>query len=192
MLGNVALTQMAIFLLPDMRLPHALYPMMVLSFQFWLALSAHSPIPVFLLPVLFEKSDQSQNALLSVPAVFDPRALTPMAVFDSIDPAPFQIVIVPTLRSPSLSRILSFSLAFVLNTISVASLVPIKLVPAVVPVFQRIDQSVTDSAALDGSQVARPFASLVRILPRPGDHPVIRICPFISSVDLGSIVPIPM
>ena len=97
-------------------------------------------------------------------------------------------VAVPTPRLPADVR-RSFSVLFVLNTRSCASVVPIKLVPATVPLLPRIDH--TPDTDDNDTQVARPAASDERTLLIHEAPPVIFICHTTSSLAPGVIVPIP-
>ena len=100
--------------------------------------------------------------------------------------APGEGVPIPTFPA---ERIRTFSVLFVLNTRSIASVVPRKFVPATVPEFPIILHIfVRVGAAL---QDARPVASEINTLPSPGDPPVILTCPATSSLDPGDAVPIP-
>jgi len=82
--------------------------------------------------------------------------------------APGEGVPIPTFPA---ERIRTFSVLFVLNTRSIASVVPRKLVPATVPELPNIFHIfVRVGAAL---QDARPDASEVSTLPRPGVPPAI-------------------
>ena len=100
--------------------------------------------------------------------------------------APGEGVPIPTFPA---ERIRTFSVLFVLNTRSIASVVPRKFVPATVPEFPIILHIfVRVGAAL---QDARPVASEINTLPSPGDPPVILTCPATSSFAPGDAVPIP-
>ena len=102
--------------------------------------------------------------------------------------APGDAVPIPTF--PAL-RIRIFSVLFVLTTRSIASVVPMKLVPATVPALPRRVQYAP--APLAGvCHVARPAASEVRTLLRPGVPPVILTCQATSSAVDGVLVPIPI
>lgn len=81
-----------------------------------------------------------------------------------------------------------------MNKRSIASIVPIKLVVATVPVLPTIDQF--PSAPLDqerACQLAKPVASETSTLPLPGLHHRILISPLISTfaAAFGDVVPKP-
>ena len=87
-------------------------------------------------------------------------------------------------------RIRACSILLVLNTRSIASVVPRKLVPAIVHELPVISHAPAIAAGL--TQVARPVASDERTFPIPGKPPVILIWPATSRRAVGEAVPIPI
>lgn len=95
---------------------------------------------------------------------------------------------VPIPRLPVFKRRI-VSILFVLNTRSCRSVVPMKLVPAIVPEFPMRDH--TPETAERDTQLASHVASEERTLLIHGDPPVIFTCPATSSFAQGVNVPIP-
>ena len=88
-------------------------------------------------------------------------------------------------------RIRTVSALFVLNTRSIASVVPRKLVPATVPALPSMTQAPPTAAGV--TQVASHVASDDEsTFPVPGVPQVIFICPATSSRTVGDAVPIPI
>jgi len=102
--------------------------------------------------------------------------------------APGEGVPIPTFPA---ERIRTFSVLFVLNTRSIASVVPRKLVPATVPALPSMTQAPPTAAGV--TQVASHVASDDEsTFPVPGVPQVIFICPATSSRAVGDAVPIPI
>ena len=144
-----------------------MYPTAVLFFPVSLLLSALYPNAVLLLPVVLYKRADTPTAVLLVPVVLSKRAATPTAVL--LVP----VVLPKRADRPNSVLLLPSAPAFMfplLNTISTSSVVPIKLVPAVVPALPVKDQPAP--APMGVCQVATPAASEVSILPAAGIPPV--------------------
>ncbi len=137
-------------------------------------------------------------AVLESPVVLKARAPHPFAVLVEIFPPPLPTLSPLTVASPIVTRLPLAperripSILLRLNTRSILSMVPRKLVPATVPLLPRRDQNDPEREAIGVCHVARPVASEMRILPRPGAPPVILTCPATSSRAHGVEVPIPI
>ena len=122
----------------------------------------------------------------TLPTHCDPSTILTVPATWSL--APGEAVPIPTF--PAL-RTRIFSVLFVLTTRSIASVVPIKLVPATVLAFPVINHHVPAHPA-GVVHVARPVASEVSTLLAPGVPPVILICHATSRRAPGVAVPIPI